>query len=65
VIVAWGGHPKGLIEEYEELKRKTIDILKRNENNVFYVDRLSKIGNPKHGQVWGYENKFLKFKLPK
>ena len=25
------------------------------------VDKLSKSGNPKHGQVWGYENELSKF----
>ena len=63
VIVAWGNHPKGLHKEYEELKQKTLDILKLNRNNVFYLDKLSKSGNPKHGQVWGYENELLKFKF--
>ena len=63
VIVAWGDHPKGLRKEYEELKQKTLDILKLNRNNVFYLDKLSKIGNPKHGQVWGYDNELLKFKF--
>jgi hypothetical protein len=63
VIVAWGDHPKGLRKEYEELKQSTLDILKLNRNNVFYLDKLSKSGNPKHGQVWGYENELLKFKF--
>jgi hypothetical protein len=63
VNIAWGDHPKGLYKEFEELKQATLDILKANKNNVFYVDKLSKRGNPKHGQVWGYENELLKFKL--
>jgi hypothetical protein len=45
-------HPKGLYKEYEELKETTPDNLKVNKNNVFHVDKLSKNGNPKHGQVW-------------
>lgn len=61
VIVAWGDHPKRLYKEYEKLKQTIFDILKTNRNNVFYVDKLSKIGNPKHGQVWGYENELLEF----
>lgn len=60
VIVAWGDHPKGLYKEYEILKQATFDILKANKNNVFYVDKLSNSGNPKHGQVWGYENELKK-----
>jgi len=61
VIVAWGDHPKGLYKEYEQLKQNTFDTLRKNKNNVFYVDKLSKNGNPKHGQVWGYENELLSF----
>ncbi|HMS65629.1 MAG TPA: DUF1643 domain-containing protein [Ignavibacteria bacterium] len=63
VIVAWGDHPKGLLKEYEELKNSVRNILKINKNKVFYIDKLSKSGNPKHGQIWGYENDLLNFKL--
>ena len=64
VIVAWGNHPKGLYKEYEQLKKKTLKTLKVNKNNIYYVDRLTKIGNPKHGQVWGYDNELFEFTLP-
>lgn len=63
VIVAWGDPPKGLYKEYEQLKQATFNTLKTNKNNVFYVDKLSKNGNPKHGQVWGYDNALKEYKL--
>jgi hypothetical protein len=63
VIIGWGDHPKGLYKEYEELKKKALNTLKANKNNIFYVDKLSKNGNPKHGQVWGYDNKLLAYKF--
>jgi hypothetical protein len=63
VIVAWGDHPKGLYKEYQQLKLKTFDTLRTNKNTVFYVGKLSKNGNPKHGQVWGYENELLSFNI--
>ena len=63
IIIAWGDHPKGLYKEYEELKRTTLDSLKTNKNKVFFVDKLSKNGNPKHGQVWGYDNELKEYKL--
>lgn len=63
VIIAWGDHPKGLYRVYEQLKKTTFDTLKINGNNVFYVDKLSKSGNPKHGQIWGYENELVSFSL--
>lgn len=63
VIVAWGDHPKGLYKEYQQLKQTTFDTLRTNKNNVFYVDKLSKNGNPKHGQVCGYENELLSLNI--
>ncbi len=63
VIIAWGDHPKGLYNEYEHIKKSVLDILKANRNNIYYIDKLSKNGNPKHGQIWGYENKLIEFKL--
>jgi len=60
-IVARGDHPKGLYIEYEQLKQTTFDTLRTNKNNVFYVDKLPKNGNPKQGQVWGYKNELLSF----
>lgn len=61
VIIAWGNHPKGLYEEYEHLKQSVMQILARNSNEIFLVDRLTRAGNPKHGQVWSYNNKLRKF----
>lgn len=60
VIIAWGNHPSGLYNEYEELKRETKKILTENQNRVFYVDKMTKAGNPKHGQVWRYKNELMK-----
>jgi len=61
VIAAWGDHPKGLSSEYEELKNMVLHILKDNKNDLYYVDKLSKRGNPKHGQVWGYGDLLMKY----
>lgn len=60
VIIAWGNHPSGLYYEYEKLKEETKKILTENKNQVFYVDKMTDAGNPKHGQVWGYENELKK-----
>jgi hypothetical protein len=60
VIIAWGNHPKGLYDEYEQLKKSVMQILSDYSNEVFFVDRLTKAGNPKHGQVWAYKNKLRK-----
>lgn len=59
VIIAWGNYPKGLLKEFEELKTNVMDILSENNNKVLYVDKLSKAGNPKHGQIWGYKDTLI------
>jgi len=59
VIIAWGNHPKGLLSEFERLKTSVFKILRTNKTQIYYVDKLSNKGNPKHGQVWGYENNLL------
>ena len=63
VIIAWGNRPDKLYNEYEVLKQEVNNILKDNNNEVYYVDKLSAAGNPKHAQVWGYENKLFKLNV--
>ncbi|MBK7445949.1 MAG: DUF1643 domain-containing protein [Ignavibacteria bacterium] len=63
VIIAWGDHPKGLYKEYEDIKKSVLEVLKLNRNNVYYIDKLSVNGNPKHGMVWGYDNELINFKM--
>lgn len=63
VLIAWGNHPKGLRNEYEEIKDKVLDTFKKNDNNIFYVEKLSAQGNPKHGMVWGYDNPLLELEM--
>jgi len=60
VIIAWGNHPSGLYQEYEKLKAETKKIFTENKNEVFYVDKMTLAGNPKHGQVWSYKNELKK-----
>lgn len=63
VIIAWGNHPDKLYNEYEVLKQEVNNILKDNNNEVYFVDKLSAAGNPKHAQIWGYENQLEIFNL--
>ena len=64
VIVAWGDTPKGLKKEYDVLRDTTLEILSKNENSVFYVGKLSKQFNPKHGQIWGYDDELKPYQNP-
>lgn len=59
VIIGWGNHPRGLYKEYQQLKTNVMDILSDNINKVLYVDKMSKAGNPQHGQVWGYKDALI------
>jgi len=59
VIIAWGNAPNKLESSYNTLVSVVNSSLIRNNNQVFYVDRLSKKSNPKHGQIWGYADKLL------
>jgi len=61
VIIAWGNHPKGLFKEYEVLIQRVMKILEDNKNLVYYVDKTSLAGQPKHGQVWGYADELRRF----
>jgi hypothetical protein len=62
VIIAWGNHPKYCSREYKEIKDYVINILKENKDEVYFIDKCSKEGNPKHGQVWRYADKLIKCK---
>ncbi len=61
VIIGWGDAPKGLFQEYEHIKLTVFEIFQRYSNTLYYIDSLSKAGNPKHGQRWAYTSKLLKF----
>lgn len=65
VIVAWGDHPTGLKNEYNTLKEKIHTILIENNNTTFYIDKISNAGNPKHGQIWGYNNELCEYTIEK
>lgn len=61
VIIAWGNHPKGLPNEYEKIKKSVLEILQTNNNTIYYIDKLSIQGNPKHGQVWKYKDEIKSY----
>ncbi|GMU87415.1 MAG: hypothetical protein AMXMBFR48_26560 [Ignavibacteriales bacterium] len=57
IISAWGDAPKGLEGEYTRLRDEVVKLLSGTGKVIYYVDKLSKKGNPKHGQIWGYADK--------
>jgi hypothetical protein len=40
--------------KYETLKAQVMQILTKNNNKLFYVDKLS--AKSKHGQIWAYKD---------
>lgn len=61
VIIAWGNPPKGLKNEYNRIKEDVLITLKRNKNDIYYIHKLSALGNPKHGQIWAYKDEMIKY----
>ena len=63
VLITCGNHPINQYKEYEILKQEVFHILKENNNKVYFVDKLSIAGNPKHAQIWGYCNELISLKI--
>ncbi len=63
IIIAWGNPPKGLVKEYNIIKENVLNVLRENNNNIYYIHKLSALGNPKHGQIWAYANEMIKYDL--
>ena len=63
IITAWGNAPSGLFADYEKIKLTVEKILKSNKNKVYFVDKYSNDGNPKHGQVWAYKDKLIQTEI--
>lgn len=59
-IIAWGNPPAGLKAPYESLARKVLEYLRRGGNPVFRVGDLTRLGYPRHGQIWGYGEPLVK-----
>ena len=53
-IIAWGNPPKGLGKPYASLAEKVLGLLGRYGNSVYHVGGLTRLGYPRHGQIWGY-----------
>lgn len=62
-IIAWGNPPAGLQDPYIELCTEVMIILKKYGNPVFHVGALTRLNQPRHGQIWGYEDKLSPYTL--
>lgn len=63
VILAWGDSAKGIKSLYRKRVKQVKGFVKHLNmiNSVFYVNSISKDGNPKHAQIWGYSDKLIKY----
>ncbi len=53
-IIGWGNPPKGLGKPYEALSGKVLSLLELYGNSMYHVGGLTRLGYPRHGQIWGY-----------
>jgi hypothetical protein len=63
IILAWGDSPKGIKSLYRKRVKQVKGFIKDLNmfDKVFYVSSISKDGNPKHAQVWGYSDELIKY----
>ena len=55
-IIAWGNAPKGLGDPYGMLAEQVLTLLGKYGNKVCHVGGLTRLGYPRHGQIWGYSD---------
>ena len=53
-IIAWGNPPAGLSKPYEALSDQVLKLLENFGNPTYHVGPLTRLGYPRHGQIWGY-----------
>lgn len=53
-IIAWGNPPKGLRKLHEALSAEVLRLLGRYGNSRYHIGELTRLGYPRHGQIWGY-----------
>ena len=61
-IIAWGNPPTGLAQPYAVLSEDVRTLLSRFGNSVYHVGALTRLGYPRHGQIWGYTDPMRKLK---
>jgi hypothetical protein len=52
-IIAWGNPPTGLAKPYAQLSEKVLKLLDSTGNPTYRVGELTRLGYPRHGQIWG------------
>ncbi|MEJ2583882.1 MAG: DUF1643 domain-containing protein [Robiginitalea sp.] len=55
-IIAWGNPPRGLGKPYTALSEKVCNLLRKFSNPVYHVGSMTRLGYPRHGQIWGYHD---------
>lgn len=60
-IIGWGNPPPGLRKPYEALAQNILNAILRNGNPIFTVGDQTRLGYPRHGQIWGYRDPLKAF----
>ena len=55
-IIAWGNPPAGLKLPYEALAGEVLEQISEHGNPLFRVGAPTRLGYPRHGQIWGYRD---------
>lgn len=55
-LVAWGNPPAGLGKPYAALSEKVLELLSACGTPTYRVGPLTRLGYPRHGQIWGYKD---------
>ncbi len=67
IVFAWGTHPSGCKNEFEQMKRKVFKLAHNKKCYQMLKDgKEANVNRPLHGQVWGYDTyKLVQFKFDK
>jgi hypothetical protein len=60
-LVGWGNPPLGLAAPYGELVEEVVQALGKNTNPIYRVGSLTRLGHPRHGQIWGYADPLVQY----
>jgi len=55
VVIAWGTYNGKHKTQYKKLCDETLNLLKRENCNLYYIGEKNKDGTPKHGSQWKYD----------
>jgi hypothetical protein len=62
-IIGWGNPAPGLARLHNRLAEGVLNSLRRDRSEVYHVGGLTRLGHPRHGQIWGYGDPLIRLDL--